>query len=102
MPTTDRTTTGLVGLAAALDAAGNGVVVAAPTKAAVGGAMDELRKAAATRETISTVDTVETVFGRVAAVFALVEQMAGGAGHYGSTADSDAPLPAEQTPPGKR
>ncbi len=98
LSTTDRTGTGMVGLAGALDAAGNGVVVAAPTKAAVGGAMDAIRKADTTRDTISTVDTIETVFGRVAAVYALVEQMGGGAGHYGSTSDSDAPFPPAKTP----
>lgn len=98
---TERTQQGMVGLAAALDAAGNGVVVAAPAEAAVGGAMDTIRKAQATRDTISTVDTVETVFGRVATVYALVEQMGGGVGHYGSTADSDGPFPA-LTQPGKR
>lgn len=96
--TTDRTGKGMVALAAALDGAGNGVVVAAPTKAAVGGAMDAIRKADTTRDTISTVDTIETVFGRMAAVYALVEQMGGGAGHYGSTSDSDAPFPPAKIP----
>jgi hypothetical protein len=102
LSTPDRTGDGMVELVAALDAAGNGVVVAAPTKAAVGGVMDAVRKAETTRDTISTVDTVETVFGQVATVFALVEQMGGGVGHYGSTSDSDAPFPAANTPPGKK
>jgi hypothetical protein len=93
----DRTDAGMVSLAAAMDSAGNGVVVAAPTKAAVGGVMEAVRKADATRDTISTVDTVETVFGQVATVFALVEQMGGGSGHYGSTSTSDAPFPAAKT-----
>lgn len=100
--TSDHRTTGMVGLAAAMDAAGNGVVVATPTKAAVGGAMDALRKAESTRDTISTVDTVETVFGRVATVFALVEQLSGGVGHYGSTSDSDSPFPPAQTKAAKK
>jgi hypothetical protein len=99
---TDRGGAGMVGLASALDGASNGVVVAAPTKAAVGGAMDAIRKADATRNTISTVDTIETVFGRVAAVYALVEQLGGGAGHYGSTSDSDAPFPPAKTQPAKK
>jgi hypothetical protein len=102
LSSTDRTGAGMVDLAAAMYAAGNGVVVAAPTKAAVGGAMDAIRKGATTRDTISTVDTVETVFGQVATVFALVEQMGGGSGHYGSTSDSDAPLPAATAQPGKK
>jgi len=102
LSSTDRTGDGMVALAAAMDAAGNGVVVAAPTKASVGGVMDAVRKAQATRDTISTVDTVETVFGQVATAFALVEQMGGGSGHYGSTSDSDAPFPAPQTPAVKK
>jgi len=102
LSSTDRTGQGMVGLAAAMDAAGNGVVVAAPTKSAIGGVMDAVRKADATRNSISTVDTVETVFGQVATVFALVEQMAGGSGHYGSTSDSDAPFPKANTQPGKK
>jgi hypothetical protein len=102
LSSTDRTGQGMVGLAAAMDAAGNGVVVTAPTKSAVGGAMDAVRKAGTTRDTISTVDTVETVFGQVATVFALVEQMGGGAGHYGSTSDSDAPFPPAISAPGKK
>ncbi len=98
-PTTpDRVARGIPALAAALDAAGNGVVVAAPTKAATGGVMAAIRKDNTTRRTISTVDTVEAVFGRMALVFALVEQMSGGAGHYGAATDSDAPLPPEPTP----
>lgn len=90
---TDHTGEGMVALATALDAAGNGVVVAASTKSAVAGVMDAVRKAQATRNTVSTVDSIETVFGQVATVYALVEQLGGGAGHYGSTSDADTPFP---------
>lgn len=102
LSSTDHTDAGMVTLAAAMDSAGNGVVVAAPTKAAVGGVMDALRKAQATRNTVSTVDTVETIFGQVATVYALVEQLAGGSGHYGSTSDADSPFPAAATPTVKK
>ncbi|MGQ0630495.1 MAG: copper transporter [Sporichthyaceae bacterium] len=93
---TDRTRRGLVGLAAALDAAGTGAVVVGPLSAAVGGALDGIRDGAQTADTVSTVDTVDSVFGRVATALALVEQVNGGAGHYGSNADS--PLPELRGP----
>lgn len=89
---TDRTRRGLVGLAAAIDAAGQGAVVVGPAEAAVGGAMDEIKEAEAT-ESVSTVDSVDSVFGRVATAYALVEQMAGQTGHYGVNSDRDAVLP---------
>lgn len=98
---TDRTRRGLVGLATAMDAAGNGVVVAGPSDAAVGGAMEGIRQDRTTRDLITTLDSVDTTFGRVATVFALVEQMTGGAGHYGASADADSPFPrlADPTAP---
>ena len=99
---TDSTAAGLVSLVTALKGAGNGVVVAGTAKSADGGPMDAVRKADATRSSVSTVDTVETTFGRVATVFALVEQMGGEAGHYGSSPNADAPFPAFQTEAGKR
>lgn len=98
---TDRTRRGVVGLAAAIDAAGVGAVVAGPSDAAVGGALDGIRKAAATKA-VSTVDTVDTVFGQVTTVYALMEQIAGGAGHYGSAADADSPFPDPSKPVGKK
>jgi hypothetical protein len=98
----DRSPAGLLSLATALRAAGSGVVVAGTTKAAAGSMMDAVRKNDATRSTISTVDTVETPFGRVATVFALIEQMAGGVGHYGSSPSANGPFPAFQTEAAKR
>lgn len=97
---TDRVRRGLVGLAAALDATGRGVVVSGPLSAAVGGALDGIREASATSDTVSTVDTVDSVFGRVATALALVEQLNGKAGHYGSNADT--PLPDLRSPAQKR
>jgi hypothetical protein len=99
---TDRSAAGLVSLVTALRGAGNGVVVAGTAEAATGAAMDAVRRTETTRSTISTVDTVETSFGRVAAVFALLEQLSGGAGHYGSSANAQAPFPAFPMQPVKR
>jgi hypothetical protein len=100
--TTDRSAAGLVSLVTALRGAGNGVVVAGTAEAATGAGMDAVRRTESTRSTISTVDTVETSFGRVATVFALLEQLSGGAGHYGSSANAQAPFPAFPTQPVKR
>lgn len=102
LSSSDRTERGLVALAAAIDAAGGGAVVAGPSDAAVGGPLEGVRKADATGKTVSTVDTVETVFGQVATVYALVEQMSGGSGHYGSAADTDAPFPNPDRPAVKK
>ncbi|MGQ0624509.1 MAG: copper transporter [Sporichthyaceae bacterium] len=88
---TDRTRRGVITLAAALDATGSGVVVAGPLGAAVGGALDGVRRASQTSDTVSTVDTVDSIFGRMATALALVEQLGGGAGNYGANADT--PLP---------
>ena len=99
---TDRSAAGLVSLVTAMRGAGNGVVVAGTAEAATGAAMDAVRRTQPARSTVSTVDTVETRFGRVATVFALVEQLAGGVGHYGSSTNAQAPFPASPTQPGKR
>ena len=42
---------------------------------------------------VSTVDTADSPFGRVATAYALVEQIAGGSGQYGSGDAADSPLP---------
>lgn len=101
-PSIDRSAAGLVSLVTAMRGAGNGVVVAGPAEAATGAPMDAVRTTQTTRSMISTVDTVETSFGRVATVFALLEQLSGGAGHYGSSANAQAPFPAFPTQPVKR
>lgn len=93
LTTTDAVRAGIVGLAAALDGAGNGTVVAGPVDAAVGGALDGIREADSTASVVSTVDTVESPFGRIATVYALAEQFDGGSGHYGTNASADSPLP---------
>jgi hypothetical protein len=73
------------------------VLLVGPPPAEALGATDRTRRGvvglAGATKTVSTVDTVDSVFGQVATVYALVEQMSGGAGHYGSTADADSPFP---------
>jgi len=82
-----------VALAEAFDVAGRGAVVTGPPESAdVGRVVATIRAGDAAR-TVSTVDTAGSPFGRVAVVYALVEQERGGAGQYGLAASADAPLP---------
>ncbi|MGQ0844405.1 MAG: copper transporter [Sporichthyaceae bacterium] len=91
-PQTDRRRSGSVDLAAAMDAASNGAVVVGPTQD-TNGSVQSVRKEASVASVVSTVDSVDTPFGQIATVYALVEQIAGGAGQYGSADAGDAPLP---------
>lgn len=83
---------------AALDTAGNGVVVAGDEAAAKpGGMIDALRADDETGEAVSSVDVVDLADGRVGVVYALAEQVAGEAGHYGVGDGADgvlAPAPS--------
>jgi hypothetical protein len=89
-----RVNSEVVVLARALDAAGAGVVLAGPELAAQdGGALAALRSDRDGSDEVSTVESVSSPFGRIAAVFALVEQAGGKAGQYGSTGGADRPLP---------
>lgn len=91
-PQTDRRRSGTVALATAMDAASGGTVVVGPAQDN-GGAVQAVRKDTSAAEQVSTVDSVETPFGQIATVYALVEQIAGGAGQYGSADSGDTPLP---------
>jgi hypothetical protein len=89
----DRTAP-LVDLAAALDAAGSGTVVAGTADAAgPGGLVAAVRADPAVSAAVSTVDDVGTTAGRVSTVLALPRERAGRSGRYG-TADGDQPVPA--------
>jgi len=101
-PVTDRSTAGLVKLAAALDSAGSGAVVAGPSDAAADGLLAAVRRDGAVSAMVSTVDGVESPFGQVAAAYALVEQIAGGAGQYGASDSGDAALPQFRAPAAKK
>ncbi|WP_432507299.1 copper transporter [Kineococcus arenarius] len=85
-------------LAGRFDDLAAGVVVAGPTEAAAAdAAVAVVRSDDELAEQVSTVDDLDTAIGRVNAVLALREQLAGRAGHYGtaSTATSvSPPLPA--------
>ncbi|MFR9752535.1 copper transporter [Nocardia sp. 004] len=70
---------------------GAGVVLAGRTGAAEeGGPIAVIRTDAALAAQVSTVDNVERDIGRVTAVLALAEQLAGGAGRYGTGAKATA------------
>jgi hypothetical protein len=101
-PVDDRTTAGLVKVAAALDAAGGGAVVAGPSDGAADGLLAAVRRDGAVSAMVSTVDGVESPFGQVAAAYALVEQIAGGAGQYGAADSGDAALPQFRAPAAKK
>lgn len=75
----------LVSLAARLDAASRGTVLAGGNTAALpGGLITALRDKNETIEHITTVDTADTPLGRITVVYALQEQLTGRAGHYGT------------------
>jgi len=80
----------LARLAAELDRAGGGVVLAGRAGSATStGAVGIARSDSAVAAGVSTVDDVHTGSGRVAAVLALREQVDGRAGHYGSAEGAD-------------
>lgn len=81
-------------LAAALDQATDGVVIAGPTAAARGsGVLDAVRREVVVSQQVSTVDTLDRVVGQLVALLALEEQAQGGVGHYGSVDASGGVLP---------
>ena len=94
-----RQTALVVAVAEALDTAGAGAVVAAPLAATEdGGVLRAVRNDGALSARLTTVDGVERPAGRLALVFALREQTAGGAGRYGTGPGATGPLPALPTP----
>ncbi len=82
-------------LAEALDAAGEGAVLAGPLDATQdGGVLRALRDDGRLSERISSVDGTDRAAGRVATVLALREQALGGAGRYGSAPGAQAAAPS--------
>ncbi|WP_062202540.1 copper transporter [Demequina salsinemoris] len=75
----------LAGVVGVLDGYVEGTV-AAQGASATGDLASALRNVPDTSE-ISSVTEVDTVYGRTAAALALVEQIAGGSGHYGAGSD---------------
>jgi Copper transport outer membrane protein, MctB len=85
----------LVRIARALDASSQGAVVAGEPASAEGdGVIALVREDDGIAQAVSTVDTANLSSGRTATVFALADQAAGKAGHYGSVGKTDGPLPA--------
>jgi hypothetical protein len=90
---------GLLSLARALDGSSGGAVVAGPPEAAQeGGLVRALRGDTALDAEVSTVDNADRAVGHVAVVRALVEQLQGGAGRYGS-ASGATPVPTSGVAP---
>jgi len=84
----------VVDLAAALDAAGSGAVVAGTADAA-GGLVAAVRDNPSVSAAVSTVDDVGTTAGRVSAVLALPRERQGTSGRYGTAGDA---LPVPPVP----
>lgn len=81
--------------ARALDGRGGGVVVAGRIHTAADtGVVGKLRENAVAAENVSTVDSVNRVYGQLATVLAVAEQLDGGSGSYGSAASAEAASPA--------
>ncbi|GLW08374.1 hypothetical protein Misp01_35040 [Microtetraspora sp. NBRC 13810] len=92
----------LVSLAAGLDAADGGTIVAGPLSASgAGGLIAALRDSGEPSGGVSSVDTADMPVGRIVLVYALREQLAGDAGHYGLGAGASAfePSPAASPTP---
>jgi hypothetical protein len=88
----------VLGLAHALDDRSSGVVVAGPESAAgTGGLIAALRADGNLSDNVSSVDTVDTAYGEVAAILALHEQATGRAGRYGQGPGSDTAAPTLST-----
>ncbi len=86
----------LVPIPTALDAAGRGAVVSGvEASAADGGVVALVRGSGDAAEQVSTVDVANQAAGRIATVFALVEQESDGSGHYGVVGATDGPLPPD-------
>jgi hypothetical protein len=93
----DQRNTALAELAAALDAAGEGAVVAGDTASAGDtGLVGVLRNDPATSAAVSTVDNVDTVAGQISTVLALGSEGEGTSGKYGTGQDTQPvpPLPS--------
>jgi hypothetical protein len=73
----------------ALATTSRAVVAVSPRGGAVaGGLIDGVRRDLSLSSDVSSVDNADTPAGRVATVFAIVERLAGGFGHYGDGGDA--------------
>lgn len=82
-------------LVSALARGGGKVVVAADSQSAVkGGLVALIRGGSAVRDTVSSVDDVDSSFGQVSTVLALSAAIKGTQGHYGTGEGADALFPS--------
>jgi len=89
----DQRNAALVDLAAALDAAGSGAVVAGDADAAGSkGFVGALRNNPTVSSAVSTVDNIDTAAGEVSTILALSAERQGTSGKYGSGTDTQ-PVP---------
>ena len=94
-PAAPPVTAMVVAVVDALDGASAGTVVAGPLEATEeGGLLRVVRDDGALSGRVSTVDGAERPAGLLAVVFALREQISGGAGRYGNGPGVAGPLPA--------
>jgi hypothetical protein len=89
----------LVSLAAALDVADRGTVMAGPYQAAQDGGLIQVLRGTGTAEKVSTVDTADTPSGQIVTVLALAAELTGKAGKYGTGSGVDAYLPSPSPVP---
>lgn len=83
----------IAAMAAALDAAGKGVIVAGPASSSTdGGIVKAVRDSDAT-SSVSTVDVTNTAAGRVVTVLAAAKEAAGQSGSWGTSRSADGGLP---------
>jgi hypothetical protein len=85
----------LTELVAAMDDAGDGVVVAGPPSSADRDGLLAAVRSSPVAESVSTVDSTGSRAGQITTVLALDEQADGGTGHYGTAAGADALLPED-------
>jgi hypothetical protein len=83
----------LVTVVRALEEAGAGTVVAGPPLDSEGELIPTIRGDGDLAEQVSTVDAADLLVGRVAVVFAILEQESGDAGQYGYSGSPDGPMP---------
>jgi hypothetical protein len=89
----------LVSLAAALDAADRGTVLAGPSQAAQDGGLIDVLRAGGSADKVSTVDTADTPSGQIVTVLALANEITGKSGKYGTGSGIDAYLPSPSPVP---
>ncbi|HZB29045.1 MAG TPA: copper transporter [Streptosporangiaceae bacterium] len=89
----------LVSIAAALDAADQGTVLAGPYQAAQDGGLIQVLRNSGAAERVSTVDTADTPSGQVVTVLALAAERTGTSGKYGTGSGAEGYLPGPSTSP---